>query len=495
MSGWAHHIDDLAAAAAALLVEGSARPQPLVDVQAALAARDAVLLELRALVGAVSDVSQVGEVRELTVFDIVHRSGQALHQALSELPRALRFGSVQPGASDGGKLPAYEQFWRRAADATIGLEGYVDALNRLPDHHAWNVLRDLADVAAAIPYLDHDLSEALRSELSAAEDLKMSYLRLTHPGHDALRLAAGEVRARVAPIEPPVVGSRASVEGVGTQFQISPGRVGEAMTRFAHAVSARGATLSVPDLRSVTRVLEAGCVSATKILERSSPVVTGASDASTGLRAVSDLAKRLREAPAKSMTVAHLELLRGGKELQDQMEAVAVPAVRLRGGATATDLRRLAWPAVQFANGVPALARALEDSVRQAVGNGLMLVPSVADRTNPTRLSWVTSTMGPEREAPPVVLAVAEELSLAARQVAPAVKHAALDLSDHTTGAADPAQHALAMARRHAGAARSELRQVLAERTIAQPGVLAGQLPSHPRSASPPGNRSRPRIF
>ena len=100
MSGWAQHIDDLAAAAAALLVEGSARPQPLVDVQAALAARDAVLLELRALVGAVSDVPQVGEVRELTVFDIVHRSGQALHQALSELPRAGRFGTLDPSGSD-----------------------------------------------------------------------------------------------------------------------------------------------------------------------------------------------------------------------------------------------------------------------------------------------------------------------------------------------------------------------------------------------------------
>ena len=188
------------------------------DVRAALAARDAVLLELRALVGAVSDVPQVGEVRELTVFDIVHRSGQALHQALSELPRAVRFGSVEPTASDDRKLPAYEQFWRRAAHATIGLEGYVDALNRLPDHHAWNVLRDLADVAAAIPYLDHDLSEALRPELTSGEDLSVSYAQLTHAGHDALRLAAGEVRARVAPTEPSTVGSRASVGVFGKQF-------------------------------------------------------------------------------------------------------------------------------------------------------------------------------------------------------------------------------------------------------------------------------------
>ncbi len=168
------------------------------------------------------------------------------------------------------------------------------------------------------------------------------------------------------------------------------------------------------------------------------------------------------------MTFAHLDLLRGGKELQDQMTVVAVPAVRLPGGATDGDLRRLAWPAIQFAERVPALAGALEGAVRGAVRNGLMLVPSVADRTNQSRLAWVTSTMGPEREGPPAVLAVAEELKMAARQMAPAVKQAALDLSDHATGAADPAQDALAAARRHAGAARSELRQVLAQRTMAQ---------------------------
>jgi hypothetical protein len=485
VSGWARHIDDLAAATAALLVEGPARAQPLVDPSAALAARDAVLIELRALVGAVSDVPQIGEVRELTVFDIVHRSGQALHQALSELPRAVRFGTLDPSANEVGKLPAYEQFWRRAAHATIGLEGYVDALNRLPDHHAWNVLRDLADVAAAIPYLDHDLSEALGLELTAGEDLSTSYAQLTHPGHDALRLAAGEVRARVAPTGPSAVRSRASVGMVGRQVQISAGQVGEAMTRYAHAVSARGATLSVPDLRSVSRVLEAGCASAIQILERSASAVSGARDAGAGLRAVSDLATRLREAPAKSMTVAHLELLRGGKELQDQMAVVAIPAFRLPGGATDGDLRRLAWPAVQFADGVPAVARALEGSVREAVGNGLMLVPSVPDRSNPTRLAWVTSTMGPEREGSPTVVALAEDLSRAARQVAPAVQQATLDLSDHATGAADPAQDALAAARRHAGAARGELRQVLAQRTAAHPGVLASSLPAHPQLAPP----------
>ena len=176
------------------------------------------------------------------------------------------------------------------------------------------------------------------------------------------------------------------------------------------------------------------------------------------------------------------------------MTAVAVPAARLPGGASDSDLRRLAWPAVQFADGVPALARALEGSVREAVGNGLMLVPSVADRSNPTKLAWVTSTMGPERDGPPTVLVVAEELSLAAQQVAPSVKQAARDLRSHSTGASDEAQSALAAARRHAGAARSELRQVLAQRTAAQPGVLAGELPSHPMLA-PPANLSRPRTM
>ena len=94
MNGWGRYIDDLAAASAALLNEGRSGPQPLVQPVTALVARDVVLTELRQLVGAVSQSPRFAEVRELTLFDIVHRPGQSLHQALSELPRAVPFGAA-----------------------------------------------------------------------------------------------------------------------------------------------------------------------------------------------------------------------------------------------------------------------------------------------------------------------------------------------------------------------------------------------------------------
>ncbi len=78
-----------------------------------------------------------------------------------ELARLLSHYSVRIGCCSGRDRHGQATPFGARPTATIGLEGYVDALNRLPDHHAWNVLRDLADVAAAIPYLDHDLSEVV----------------------------------------------------------------------------------------------------------------------------------------------------------------------------------------------------------------------------------------------------------------------------------------------------------------------------------------------
>jgi hypothetical protein len=136
VSGWGRDIDDLAAATAELVMSGWSPTQPLVDPHAALGARDAVLVELRGLVGAVADAPRFMPVRELTVYDVVHRPAQALHQALSELPRAMPFGSVELGSVEDKTLPDYERAWQRAARAATGLEGYVDGVGRLPHQHA-----------------------------------------------------------------------------------------------------------------------------------------------------------------------------------------------------------------------------------------------------------------------------------------------------------------------------------------------------------------------
>ena len=288
MSRWAQHIDDLAAATVELLVNGSEPARPLMDPTAALVARDAVLVELRALVGAVSNVAKVEMVRELTMFDLVHRPGQALHQAMSELPRAAPFGAVQLDGAVDKTLPGYEQAWQRAGHATIGLEGYVDALGRLPEQHAWNVLRDLADFAAALPYLDFDLAEAMLPQFKTGSDIGVPYGLLTHAGHDALRVTASEIRTRVPPTQPAAEGTRGSIT-----IPADASDLDDAMIRYVHAVSACGARVSVGDLRAATRLLEFGGGYAAQVLDRVAPAVAGASEAAEGLRSVCLLARQL----------------------------------------------------------------------------------------------------------------------------------------------------------------------------------------------------------
>lgn len=513
MSGWGRHLDDLAAAVTDLLVDGVVPDRPLAAPLAALAARDTVLVELRELIGAVADVPQFAEVRPLTVHDVVRRPAQALHQALSELPRAGTFGDVDLAALDDKTLPGYERAWQRAARACVGLEGYVDGLGRLPEQHAWDVLRDLTDLAAALPYLDHDLSEAVLPLLKTGEDLGVQYGLLIHAGHDALRLLTSEVRARVPAVEPsgraatdpsqpaqpavhPSVRSpaqsaprppRADTGSPATALRApdGAGELSEAMTRYVHAVSARSAHLSVPDLRAVSRLLEMGCTHASRVLDRAAPAVYGAADAAAGLRTVAQLSEALRDVPAKSMTPPHLDLLREGTELQVRMAALAGQGLRLPGGAAAHDLRRLAVPALEFARHVPALAGALDLAVREAVAAKLMLIPGVADPRSSTATTWVTATMGPQRDGPPEVVTAAGELSMAARRVAPPLRRAGEDLLHSASVSRNATQEAAIAARRYAGAARVELRQALADRTARQPAPLAAALPAHPRSAPP----------
>ena len=83
MTGWGHHIDELAAATASLLLANTVRTSPMSDIRGALASRDAVVAELRALVASVSGVPRFTETHALTAHDITHRPGQALHQALA----------------------------------------------------------------------------------------------------------------------------------------------------------------------------------------------------------------------------------------------------------------------------------------------------------------------------------------------------------------------------------------------------------------------------
>jgi hypothetical protein len=405
-----------------------------------------------------------------------NRPAQALQQALAELPRASQFGAADASIYLEKGLPPYEQRWRDAARASVGLEGYVEALGRVPDQHSWWVLRDLADLAAALPALDHDLSEAILPWLKGGQDLAVPYKMLTHPAHDAVRVCSTEIRCRVPAVPPSATPAPVVPAVLGT------GELDEAMDRYVRTVLDRAAELSIGDMRAVTRLLQFGGTHAAVALERAQQAVPGADVAAAALRQVVPLAEQLRDSPAKTLGPERLDVLRGSSKLMARMGALATQERALPGGASDTALRRLAAPALEFAKHVPNLARALEIGVRESLACGLMLVPSAADKSNTSHLLWVPSGRGYEHGSP-VVQQHASALAIAAEGVAPGVRTAQAALDQHQVRIVDPARQAAAQARSHAGGARAQLREVLGQQAGSFPPPLSSLLPSHPRLA------------
>jgi hypothetical protein len=248
----------------------------------------------------------------------------------------------------------------------------------------------------------------------------------------------------------------------------------------------RGAELSIGDLRAISRLLQFGGTHAAVVLERAQQAVPGAAVAAAGLRQVAPLAEQLRDSPAKTLGPERLDVLRGSGELLARMGALATQERALPGGASDTALRRLAAPALKFTKHVPNLARALEIAVRESLADGLMLVPSAADKSNTSSLLWVPASRAGGRswkDGPPVVQQHASALARAAERVAPGVKTAQAALDQHQVQIIDPVRQAAAQARSHVGAARAQLREVLGQQAGTFPAPLSSPLPSHPRLA------------
>jgi len=327
VSRWSQNIDDLAGAVADLLTDTSMRTTPLTDAAGTLACRDAVVVGLRQLAGAVANMPPAAQARPLEMFDVTNRPAQALQQALSELPRARQFGAANVNTYFEKGLPPYEQRWRDAARAAVGLEIFVEALDRVPDHHCWSVLRDLADLAAAIPALDHDLSEAVLPWLKVGADLAVPYAMLTHPGHDAVRVCSSEIRSRV-PAVPPSTTPPPSI-----QAALGTGELDKAMDRYVRTVLDRASKLSIGDMRAVTRLLQFGSTRAAIALERAQQAVPGADVTVAALRQVAPLAEQLRDSPAKTLGPEHLDVLRDSGELLARMGGLAAQERAQPGGA------------------------------------------------------------------------------------------------------------------------------------------------------------------
>lgn len=477
MSGWGRHLDDLAGAVAGLLIADLPPDPPPTDPRGTLACRDAVLAQLRDLVGSVSGVQrlQFATPHPLSVADVTQQPGPSLHHALSQLPRCTDFGQIPMDAYVVQSLPHYEQLWRHAARACVGLEAYVDALPDLPGEFAWYALRDLADLAAAVPLLDHGLSEALLPQLTADPALCTAYELLTTTPHDPVRICAGEIRVRVAPPD-------AALSRRGASVPPAPD-LGKAMTGLVRSLTSRAGDLSLAELHATTRLLETGGLDAAAVLQRAAGALPDAAHAADGLRAVASAAEQLRQSPTKTLCPVRLDVLRHAAELQRQLGALALRERRLPGGATPTDLRRLAAPALDFARGVPAVTRALELNVSTALRTGRMLVPSAADSRNRSTLLWVPLSHHHERldVEQPRVQTVATRLSAAGADLPGA--EVPEDGQHRSQQHTDPVHAAAAAARAHAGQARARLRAVLNAHLTDRVTPLGGPLPDHPKHA------------
>jgi len=175
-----------------------------------------------------------------------------------------------------------------------------------------DLLRDLTDLAAALPALDHGLSEAILPWLRAGEDLAVPYAMPTHPAHDAVRVGTTEIRARVPAAPPSPVGKVALPTVMGA------GDLDKAMDGYVRTVLDRAGELSIGDMRSVTRLLQFGGLDAATVLRRCAQAVPGAECAAHGLRTVAELAAELRAAPAKTLGSERLDVLRDSGDLQQR---------------------------------------------------------------------------------------------------------------------------------------------------------------------------------
>jgi hypothetical protein len=255
VSRWGKDIDDLARAVAQLLVVAPAQPTPLADPDTAAAARNAVLAEVRTLIGAVTH-SRHRPSAVITAGELATQPVAALVAALHQLQPA-------PGASDsaGVVVPAssatpVERLWHDAARSCICLQSYTDALDRLPEDTGWAVLRDLVDLASAIPDLDADLAASLPTNHPALPALGEG--RSHQVGRLAAREATAHVGTRVEDGKPQTVALVAFRQRPALRPPRDVHDLPAATRLLATVINHRGENITVDEVRRVVRLLHGG---------------------------------------------------------------------------------------------------------------------------------------------------------------------------------------------------------------------------------------------
>ena len=137
---------ELTAATARLLAAGPPEanegPLPAAEAPRALAARDAVVSEVRALTGLLTGPS-AGARGTPELAQLVDDPAHVLGDALRALP------TFSPSRAAPTEMLGAGDAWAVAGRAAIALEARHDAVWELPGASAWSALRDVAELAGA----------------------------------------------------------------------------------------------------------------------------------------------------------------------------------------------------------------------------------------------------------------------------------------------------------------------------------------------------------
>lgn len=461
----------LVGSVAALTAAGPPPAQTLSasECGAVLTARDVLVAELRSLSGALLRLGPDSVRGELGL--IAASPAHALHLALVGLPPAAgadRMSLIDALAADGGPLT---RAWQDAARAAVTLEAYHHALTEKPSAaDAWVAVRDLAEVAAALPHLDADLAAALPAGTDAAR------AGLLEPvAHGLVRLAAEQLRGQTADLPSRVV-SIVRPQAARVRPVRTVGQLPTATRHLAALVAGRGAQLTVLEARAVARVLAEGFDLTARVLTAApSREPTGRaaaghlSGALFSLQQVlhGQLATLTSPAPAVLFLAQQIrERLTVVTALVDQLQSEASPRPAVEG------LRRVAATMSRWSLEAIGAATDLRDGLHAAVTSGQLLMP----RQDPPRGAdrgylWV-SVPPTTADSQPVLAASSH--AVAALSVA---REPLIQVAGALRGI-DQAATAPGGAVLPAAAAREQLRLALDRRT---PGELSRPTrPGHP---------------
>jgi hypothetical protein len=361
-------VAELAHTTARLLIAGpSAAAGAVNDPVVVLAARDAVVGQIRALYGAV-----IGAGPEHTAQLAAGDPVAALYTALNELPRTAGDSAPPPTAiatvaSTDGSIAG---LWRAAAGAAITLERHVDTVRQLPGPAAWSVVRDLAELAAAIPTLDVDLARALPANHPAAA-AAIPLLAGTD-AHRVVRHAASDLQWRTSGHTSPTpqLASKAARPAPVRSIADLP----SGTATLAELVRRRGRDIAMADVHAAARAALDGMSHAEHVLRNAAgaPHLRAAdalAHAQPALRRV--LASRVATLTAPSATIADL-----AGSVRHRLNTLSTLSDRLAGDANRRDQKtRLAAPALAWAREVPAVIAALHDALRIAAAADTLYAP------------------------------------------------------------------------------------------------------------------------